>query len=69
MFTICFFVDGNGRITGLDEALSSVVTVVVFAAAFGAAGVLIARGCGRPRWFGIVPVVRYAAFLFPALGG
>ena len=62
-----FMVDGNGRLPGLGESASMAVTVIVFLAAFTAAGVLIAKGHGWTRVLAIALVAFYLVMLAPTV--
>ena len=60
-------VDGNGRILGLSTLISTILAIAAFAAAFIAAGILIARGPGWLRGIGVLLVITYVVLLLPAI--
>lgn len=60
-------VDGNGRILGLSEAQSAILTVGVSVPALCAAGVLIAKGSGWKRALGIGLEMLYVALMLPII--
>jgi len=64
---LAVLVDGNGRLPGLGESASTAVTMVVFLAAFTAAGVLTAKGRGWIRGLGIALGAFYLVLLAPAV--
>ena len=62
---MCMAVDGNGRILGLAERLSRVLSLAMCVGGSCLAWVLIARGRGSERAFGIILVIFYAILLAP----
>jgi len=64
---LALLVDGNGRLLGLNAALSGILATGIYLGAFGAVGIFIAKMRGWARWLGFALIVFYLLTLLPAI--